>query len=66
MRWSGVDVDTAVWILGGKYTEWTQFGKKRDKIATLLEGAQDLVYSDDVNISCDVVRALKGRRQDSL
>nr|GEZ68913.1 hypothetical protein [Tanacetum cinerariifolium] len=27
------------------HTLWTQFGKKRDKIATLLEDTQDLAYS---------------------
>ncbi|GJY07949.1 hypothetical protein Tco_0375003 [Tanacetum coccineum] len=53
--------------LGEILTLWTQFGKKQDKIATLLEDTQILFtdHGDGVTISCDDVKAFKGRRQDS-
>ncbi|GKB45103.1 hypothetical protein Tco_0890045 [Tanacetum coccineum] len=52
------------WHLEEIHVTWTQFGKKRDKIATLHEEAQKLhtVREDDVAIPCDGVKMLKRRR----
>ncbi|GJV84913.1 MAK10-like protein [Tanacetum coccineum] len=37
------------------YTIWTQFGKKWDKIATLLEDTQDLAYNSTAKLKNDIL-----------
>ncbi|GJT79154.1 hypothetical protein Tco_1053496 [Tanacetum coccineum] len=48
------------WLLEEIHVTWTQFGKKRDKIATLYEEAQKMhtECEDGVRISSDAVRIL--------
>nr|GEW98394.1 Gag-Pol polyprotein [Tanacetum cinerariifolium] len=55
------------WHLEKIHVTWTQFGKKRDKIATLHEEAQKLHTDcrDGVKISSDVIRICKRRRDEN-
>ncbi|GJZ46610.1 hypothetical protein Tco_0594206, partial [Tanacetum coccineum] len=54
------------WILEEIHVTWTQFEKKRDKIAALHKEAQKLHTDcgDGVRIYSDAVRICKRRRQD--